>query len=319
MSLCGLRAFTGRGFAALYNVAHISDVLLFIWHWYTRCFRILVCCHFFFQAFGCSWFQQTELRSHNNCNIFFFFVRSHLSCYNRGHVVHTGCSISKVKIQEMALLFNFFPVRKERPSYDVKHSQRHQLEVGLWQPFEMRPVHVPAKVEKGDFHAVISHFYLKHWTATQIKAEMKEVHGETAPSLKTGYYRINGIYPWPNFNSRWTLSWMSNGGHYSRSGIRTPWHCCGTQPSVCARDSWGFRHLCGESTQYLSWNITGAETACMIGAAIITIGQNRMKTDISKYCVSMLTRNPKDFWRRFVTGNETWLHHYTPARHIKIT
>lgn len=26
----------------------------------------------------------------------------------------------------------------------------------------------------------------------------------------------------------------------------------------------------------------------------------------------MLKRNPQDFWRRFVTVDETWIHHYTP-------
>ena len=32
-------------------------------------------------------------------------------------------------------------------------------------------------MEKEDFRAVIKHFYLKKWTAAQIKAELDEVHG----------------------------------------------------------------------------------------------------------------------------------------------
>ena len=46
-------------------------------------------------------------------------------------------------------------------------------------------------MEKNEFHAVIKHFYLKKWTAAQIKAELNEVHGNSAPTLKTIYFWIN--------------------------------------------------------------------------------------------------------------------------------
>ena len=39
--------------------------------------------------------------------------------------------------------------------------------------------------------AVIQHFHLKKWTAAQIKAELDTVHGDTAPKLKTLYFKIN--------------------------------------------------------------------------------------------------------------------------------
>jgi len=32
----------------------------------------------------------------------------------------------------------------------------------------------------------------------------------------------------------------------------------------------------------------------------------------SKHCLDMFKRNPKEFLRRFVTVDETWIHHYTP-------
>ena len=46
-------------------------------------------------------------------------------------------------------------------------------------------------MEKNEFRAVIKHFYLKKWTAAQIKAELNEVHGNSAPALKTIYFWIN--------------------------------------------------------------------------------------------------------------------------------
>ena len=42
-------------------------------------------------------------------------------------------------------------------------------------------------MEVEEFRAVIKHFYLKKWTAAQIKAELGEV---TASTLKTVYYWI---------------------------------------------------------------------------------------------------------------------------------
>lgn len=46
-------------------------------------------------------------------------------------------------------------------------------------------------MEKNGFRAVVKHFYLKNWTAAQIKAELDEVHGESAPALMTVYLWIN--------------------------------------------------------------------------------------------------------------------------------
>ena len=37
---------------------------------------------------------------------------------------------------------------------------------------------VVVKMEKNEFRAVIKHFYLKKWTAAQIKAKLNEIHGD---------------------------------------------------------------------------------------------------------------------------------------------
>src|SRR5258705_11581550 len=43
-----------------------------------------------------------------------------------------------------------------------------------------------------------------------------------------------------------------------------------------------------------------------------TVDQKRTRKDISTQCLAMFHRNPKDFLLRFVTVDETWIHHYTP-------
>ena len=46
-------------------------------------------------------------------------------------------------------------------------------------------------MEEKEFRAVIKHFYLKKWRAAKIKAELNEVHADTAPMLKTVYFWID--------------------------------------------------------------------------------------------------------------------------------
>jgi len=52
-------------------------------------------------------------------------------------------------------------------------------------------VAVVIKIKKDKFRVVIKHFYLKKWTVAQIKAELDEVHGDSAPALKTVHFWIN--------------------------------------------------------------------------------------------------------------------------------
>ena len=46
-------------------------------------------------------------------------------------------------------------------------------------------------MKKEEFRAVTKNFYFKKWTAAQAKAELDEVHGDIAPTLKTVYFPIN--------------------------------------------------------------------------------------------------------------------------------
>lgn len=43
-----------------------------------------------------------------------------------------------------------------------------------------------------------------------------------------------------------------------------------------------------------------------------TSNHKRNRVTISKECLAMFKRNPTEFLRRFVTVDETWIHHHTP-------
>ena len=50
-------------------------------------------------------------------------------------------------------------------------------------------------MEKEKSRAVVKHFHSKKWTAAQIEAKLEEVHGNTAPTFETVYFRIKGLPP----------------------------------------------------------------------------------------------------------------------------
>jgi len=44
----------------------------------------------------------------------------------------------------------------------------------------------------------------------------------------------------------------------------------------------------------------------------LTIDQKQQRVENSEHCLALFRRNPKEFLHRFVTIDETWIHHYTP-------
>ncbi|XP_075151541.1 histone-lysine N-methyltransferase SETMAR-like [Haematobia irritans] len=45
---------------------------------------------------------------------------------------------------------------------------------------------------------------------------------------------------------------------------------------------------------------------------LLTVDQKRIRMNISQACLDCFKRNKMDFKRRFITVDETWIHHYTP-------
>ena len=45
---------------------------------------------------------------------------------------------------------------------------------------------------------------------------------------------------------------------------------------------------------------------------LLTVDQKRIRMNFSQACLDRFKRNKMDFKRRFITIDETWIHHYTP-------
>jgi hypothetical protein len=46
--------------------------------------------------------------------------------------------------------------------------------------------------------------------------------------------------------------------------------------------------------------------------SLLTADQKHTHMKISKQCLERFNKNKTDFVRRFITMDETWIHHYTP-------
>ena len=45
---------------------------------------------------------------------------------------------------------------------------------------------------------------------------------------------------------------------------------------------------------------------------LLTVDQKRVRMNISNALLVQIRRNKSEFWRRLITVDETWIHHYTP-------
>ena len=54
-----------------------------------------------------------------------------------------------------------------------------------------------------------------------------------------------------------------------------------------------------------------------LGAAFALGRQKRVRMNISNALLAQFRRNKSEFWRRLITVDETWIHHYTPETKIQ--
>lgn len=52
---------------------------------------------------------------------------------------------------------------------------------------------------------------------------------------------------------------------------------------------------------------------------LLTVDQKQQRVDDSEHCLDLFKRNKKDFFMRYVTMDETWIHHYTPESNPQST
>ena len=167
-------------------------------------------------------------------------------------------------------------------------------------------------VVKSDFRVLIKHYFLCGKTLSETKAELDKYYPDSAPpygmvqksftEFLCGRTSTKTI-PNPGLLNEITISYMINKIHdfvlnYPEVNVREIVEIVpiSNEPVVNILHShFCMRKLCA---RWVLW--------------LLTIDQKHIRVTTSEQNLAYFNRNPKEFLRRFVTMNETWIHHYTP-------
>lgn len=167
-------------------------------------------------------------------------------------------------------------------------------------------------MENKEFRAVIKHFYMKGYTPQLIKDELDSVHGDNAPSYST------------------VKSWVqqfkmgrSSTEDEQRSGrpktattienIRKIFNEVTKDRRIKLRELADIVKIHEKQV----WSILHDELHMKKLSArwvprLLTLPQKIVRWTNSEELLAIYQRNPIEFLRRFITVDETWIHHYIP-------
>jgi len=167
-------------------------------------------------------------------------------------------------------------------------------------------------MEKQEVRAVIKYFYFKGLTPQEIFTDMKETLGESAPAYSTV--------------TKWYAE-FKHGGLSCKDSQR-----CG-RPSTAVNEETAEKiNKLVMNDRRLSVYFIAESVGISIGSAHSILRQNlmmkkvsarwvpRMFSDVQKVdraetstsLLSLFNKNPDNFISKFVTVDETWLHHFDP-------
>lgn len=167
-------------------------------------------------------------------------------------------------------------------------------------------------MDKNEFRAVIKHFWMDGKTATEIRDILQKVHGTSTPSFST-------ISFWVSEFKRGRTSTKDE----PRSGrpktatneemVDKVHDLVLADRRVKLREIVETTGISYERVQNIVHEHLGMrKLSARWVPRLLTMDNKRNRVTTSKECLALLNRNPTDFFRRFVTVDETWIHHYTP-------
>lgn len=167
-------------------------------------------------------------------------------------------------------------------------------------------------MENIEIRAVIKYFHLKGLTPKEIIEDFQKTLGGSAPSNAT-------VYNWINEFKRGRTSTFDEPRSGRPKEVTTPEMIDKIHDMVLADRKLKVREIAedmGISTERVL-NILrdecGMKKLCSRWVPrILTPEQKRNRVVTSKQCLDKMKHNPTDFFRRIITVDETWIHHYTP-------
>lgn len=168
------------------------------------------------------------------------------------------------------------------------------------------------KMEKIGHRYVIQYFHLKGLNPTKIKTELDGTLGESAPSFATIKY-------WVAEFKRGRTSCEDEHRSGRPSKVATPEMIRKVHKIVLDDRRLKVREIAdmvGISKsavhRILTENLEMKKLCARWVPRLLTAEQKQRREDVSNECLSKFRRNKTEFLRRFVTMDETWVHHYTP-------
>lgn len=174
------------------------------------------------------------------------------------------------------------------------------------------PTSIFVKMEKSEFRVLIKHYFLRKKTITQTQQKLEKYYGDSSPSIGT-------IHHWfTQFRCGRTST-----SDAERSGRPIEVHTLEMVDKIhgmilddrrtkvrelVEATGISFGSVVSILNKYLDMKKLSAR--CL--PRLLTVDHKRVRVLISKLNLARFQRNPEEFMRRFVTVDETWVHHYTP-------
>ena len=179
---------------------------------------------------------------------------------------------------------------------------------------EAKNFYVFRKMENSEFRAVIKYLYLKGLALKQMKAELDEVHGTSAPEFAT-------VYSWVNKFKRGRTS--TKGEHRSERSVEvtTPemidkindMVMCDPRIEVCEIvEATGISQDTVFSILHEKLGVKKIWTRWVPRSLSEENKRNRVVNP--EPILALFRRNSDELLRQYITVDETWIHYYIPER-----
>jgi histone-lysine N-methyltransferase SETMAR len=167
-------------------------------------------------------------------------------------------------------------------------------------------------MEEIGYRYVFQYFHLKGLSPTNIKAELDSTLGESAPSFTTIKY-------WVAEFKRGRTSCQDEHRSGRPMEVTTPEMVKKIHKMILDDRRLKVRELAdlagiSKSTVHriLTDSLDMRKLCARWVPRLLTMEQKQCREDVSIECLAMFRSNKAEFLRRFITMDETWVHHFTP-------
>ena len=167
-------------------------------------------------------------------------------------------------------------------------------------------------MKKKEFRVVIKHFYFKGWNATQVKTELDETYSDSAPCFATVSNWINVL----KRGRRSTEDELRPGGQKTATdeeNVEKVRKILGTDKRMNIKEIAEALGISLGSVHFiLHENLKMKELRAKWLPHLLNQGQKDAPVLALQRNLAKMSNNLSDFWCRFMTVDESRVHHYTP-------